>query len=91
MNKSELVAAVANKTGVTKKDTEEVLNAFVDVVKETLKADEKVQMIGFGTFESKTRAARTARNPHTQEEVQIPASKTVVFKAGKALKDAVNG
>ena len=91
MNESELVAAVANKTGVTKKDTEEVLNAFVDVVKETLKAEEKVQMIGFGTFECKKRAERTARNPRTQTEVTIPASKTAVFKAGKALKDAVNG
>ncbi len=65
MNKSELIAAVANKTGVTKKDTEEVLSAFVEVVKETLKAEDKVQMIGFGTFECKKRAARTARNPHT--------------------------
>ncbi len=90
MNKSELIAAVANKTGVTKKDTEEVLNGFVDVVKETLKAGEKVQLIGFGTFESKERAARVALNPRTHTEIEIPAAKTAVFKAGKALKDAVN-
>ncbi len=90
MNKSELIAAIANKTGVTKKDSEEVINAFVEVVKETLKAGDKVQLIGFGTFESKTRAARTAMNPRTQKEIQIPASRTASFKAGKALKDAVN-
>ena len=90
MNKSELIAAIANKTGVTKKDTEEVLSAFVDVVKETLKAEDKVQMIGFGTFECKKRAARIARNPRNGAEIEIPAAKTAVFKAGKALKDAVN-
>ncbi len=90
MNKSELIAAIANKTGVTKKDTEEVVNAFVEVVKDSLKTGDKVQMIGFGTFESKERAARKALNPKTHEEIQIAASKTAVFKAGKALKDAVN-
>ena len=91
MNKSELIAAIANKTGVTKKDTEEVISAFVEVVKETLKAGDKVQMIGFGTFEVKERAARKGRNPRTGQDIEIPASKNPVFKAGKALKDSVNG
>ena len=90
MNKSELIAAIANKTGVTKKDTEEVISAFVEVVKETLKAGDKVQMIGFGTFECKERAARETMNPRTQEKIQVPASRSASFKAGKALKDAVN-
>ncbi len=90
MNKSELIAAVANKSGVTKKDTEEVINTFMDVVKDTLKAGEKVQLIGFGTFECKERAARTARNPQTGKPIEIAASKSASFKVGKALKDAVN-
>ena len=90
MNKTELIAAIANKTGVSKKDSDEVMNAFMDVVKETLKAGDKVQLIGFGTFEQKVRAARTARNPQTGKQIEIAESKAVVFKAGKALKDAVN-
>ena len=90
MNKSELVAAIANKSGVSKKESEEVLNAFMDVVKETLKAGDKVQLVGFGTFEKKERAARTARNPRTGETIEIAASSSPSFKAGKALKDAIS-
>ena len=90
MNKAELVAAVAAKTGDTKKNAEEVVNAFVDVVTASLKKGEKVQLVGFGSFEVKKRAARKGRNPQTGEEIKIPASKAPAFKAGKALKDAVN-
>ena len=90
MNKSDLVAAMAAKTGDTKKSAEETLNAFVDVVTETLVKGEKVQLVGFGSFEVRKRAARKGRNPQTKEEIKIPASKAPVFKAGKALKDLVN-
>ena len=90
MNKSDLIAAIAAKTGSTKKDAEATLNAFVDVVTEQLKAGDKVQLVGFGTFEVSERAAREGRNPQTKEEIKIPASKAPVFKAGKALKDLVN-
>ena len=90
MNKNELVASVAEKAGLTKKDAEKAVNAFVETVQESLVEGNKIQMIGFGTFEVKERAARTGRNPRTNEEIQIPASKNPVFKAGKALKDAVN-
>ncbi len=90
MNKSELVAAIANKCGVTKKDTEDVINTFMDVVKDTLKAGEKVQLIGFGTFECKEYAARKGRNPQTGEAIEIAARKAPDFAAGKALKDAIN-
>ncbi len=90
MNKAELVAAMAEKTGATKKVSEETLNAFVDVVTEALKKEEKVQLVGFGSFEVRKRAARKGRNPQTKEEIKIPASKAPVFKAGKALKDLVN-
>ncbi len=90
MNKAELVAAVAAKTGETKKSAEETLNAFVDVVTATLKKGDKVQLVGFGSFDVKKRAARKGRNPQTGEEIKIPASKAPVFKAGKALKDTVN-
>ena len=91
MNKGELVAALAAKTELSKKDSEVALNALVDVICETLAKGEKVQLIGFGTFESKSRPARVARNPRTGEEVKIAASKAPAFKAGKALKDKVNG
>ncbi len=91
MNKTELTAALAAKTGLAKKDAEKAVNAFVEVVTETLTAGEKVQVVGFGTFEVKERPARTARNPRTGEEIQIEASKAPSFKVGKALKDAVNG
>ena len=90
MNKTELIAAIAAKTGETKKDAEATLNAFVDVVTETLVKGDKVQLVGFGSFEVRKRAARKGRNPQTKEEIKIPASKAPVFKAGKALKDLVN-
>ena len=90
MNKGELVAALAAKTELTKKDSEVALNAILDVIADTIAKGDKVQLIGFGTFEAKSRPARVARNPRTGESVKIAASKAPVFKAGKALKDAVN-
>ncbi|MEG0924833.1 MAG: HU family DNA-binding protein [Anaerovoracaceae bacterium] len=91
MNKAELVAAVAEKTSFTKKDAEVAINAFLASVEESLVKGEKVQLIGFGTFETRERKARQGRNPRQPEEIiQIAASKAPVFKAGKALKDAVN-
>jgi len=89
MNKAELIAAVAEAAGASKKDTEAVLNAFIAEVEKALKSGDKVQLVGFGSFEVKERAARTGRNPKTKEAIEIPASKAPVFKAGKALKDAV--
>ena len=90
MNKAELIAAIAAKTGETKKSAEESVNAFVGVVTEALTKGEKVQLVGFGSFEVRKRAARKGRNPQTKEEIKIPTSKAPVFKAGKALKDLVN-
>ena len=90
MNKTELVAKMAEKSGLTKKDAEKAVNAFFASVEDALVADDKVQIIGFGTFEVKERSARKGRNPQTGKEIDIPASKNPVFKAGKALKDAVN-
>ena len=90
MNKTELVAAMAEQTNLSKKDAEAALKAFVDVVSEELKKGEKVQLVGFGTFEVSERAAREGRNPQTGETMQIKASKTPKFKAGKALKDMMN-
>ena len=90
MNKTELVANVAEKSGLTKKDAEKALNAFVDTINGALAKGEKVQLIGFGTFDVKKRPARTARNPRTGAEIKIAASKAPSFKAGKALKDKVN-
>ena len=90
MNKSELVAAVQEATQLKKKDAEAAVVAFVDTIKEALKKGEKVQLIGFGTFESKKRPARVARNPRTGEEIKVKASKSPVFKASKALKDEMN-
>ena len=90
MNKSDLIAAIAAKTGSTKKDAEATLNAFVDVVTESLVKGDKVQLVGFGSFEVRKRAARKGRNPQTKQDIKIPASKAPVFKAGKALKDLVN-
>ncbi len=90
MNKAELVAAIAEKTELSKKDSEKVLKAFVDVVTEELTKGEKIQLVGFGTFEVAERTAREGRNPQTGETMSIPASKAPKFKAGKALKDAVN-
>lgn len=88
-NKQDLIAEVAAKTGLTKKDSEKAVNAFGEVVTEFLAKGEKVQLIGFGNFEVRTRAERKGRNPQTGEEIQIPASKVPAFKPGKALKDAV--
>ncbi len=90
MNKAELSSAIVAKTGLTKKDAEKVINAVVEVISDSLKAGEKVQIVGFGSFEVKERPARTARNPRTGEEIKIDASKAPVFKPGKALKDTVN-
>jgi DNA-binding protein HU-beta len=90
MNKMELVSAMADKTGLSKKDAEAALKAFTDVVAEELKKGEKIQLVGFGTFEISERAARTGRNPQTGKEMTIPASKAPKFKAGKALKDSIN-
>ena len=90
MNKTELVAAVAEQADISKKDAEKVLKAFVDVVTEEMKKGEKVQLVGFGTFEVSERAAREGRNPQTRETMTIAASKAPKFKAGKALKDMVN-
>ena len=90
MNKAELIAAIAAKTGDTKKGAEASVNAFVDVITEALREGDKVQLVGFGSFEVRKRAARKGRNPQTKEEIRIPASKAPVFKAGKALKDLVN-
>ena len=90
MNKTELVAAIADKTELSKKDSEKALKAFIDVVGEELKKGEKIQLVGFGTFEVSERAAREGRNPQTGETMTIAASKNPKFKAGKALKDMVN-
>ena len=90
MNKAELIAAIAAKTGDTKKAAEASVNALVDVITEALVKGDKVQLVGFGSFEVRKRAARKGRNPQTKEEIKIPASKAPVFKAGKALKDLVN-
>lgn len=90
MSKTELVAAIAERTGLTKKDSEAAVNAFVETLTEQLKKGEKVQLIGFGTFEVSERAARTGRNPQTGAEMTIAASKAPKFKAGKALKDSLN-
>ena len=90
MNKAELVAAIAAKTGESKEASEELVNAFTEVVSDALKGGDKVQLVGFGSFEVRKRAARKGRNPQTKEEIKIPASKAPVFKAGKALKDLVN-
>ena len=90
MNKAELVAAVAEKAEISKKDAEAAVKAFTDVVAEELKKGEKVQLVGFGTFEVSERAAREGRNPQTGKKIKIAASKTPKFKAGKALKDSLN-
>ncbi len=90
MNKAELVAAIAEKTELNKKQSQEALEAFIDVVTEELVKGEKVQLVGFGTFEVSARPARTGRNPQTKETIEIAASKAPKFKAGKALKDVVN-
>lgn len=90
MNKAELVAAVAEKAEISKKDAEAAVKAFTDVVAEELKKGEKVQLVGFGTFEVAKRNARTGKNPQTGKAIKIPACKAPKFKAGKALKETVN-
>ena len=90
MNKTELIAAVAEKAEISKKDAEKAVKAFTDVVSEELVNGGKIQLVGFGTFEVAERAARTGKNPQTGEAIKIPASKAPKFKAGKALKDVVN-
>jgi len=90
MNKTELVAAMAKETNLSKKDVEAVLKSFTDVVASELKKGGKIQLVGFGTFEVRNREARTGKNPRTGEAIQIAASKVPAFKAGKALKDVVN-
>lgn len=89
MNKAELVSAVTEKTGMSKKDSEKAVNAAFDTITEALAAGDKVQLVGFGAFEVKERGARIGRNPKTKEEIEIPASRVASFKVGKALKEAV--
>lgn len=90
MNKLELVAKIAEDANLTKKEAEAALNAFIGAVETALKKGKKVQLVGFGSFEVKSRRARKGRNPQTKEEIVIPASKAIAFKAGKPLKDLVN-
>ncbi len=89
MTKSELIASIANKTGLTKKTAEEVLEAFIGTVSDSLAKGEKVQLVGFGTFEVRERSERSGINPQTREKITIAATKTPAFKAGSALKEAV--
>lgn len=89
MNKSDLIGEVAAKTGMTKKDVEKVINAFFDSVQGALKSGDKVQLVGFGTFEVRQRQARKGRNPQTGKEISIPATRVPAFKAGKGFKDAI--
>ncbi|NLU10812.1 MAG: HU family DNA-binding protein [Tepidanaerobacter acetatoxydans] len=90
MNKAELITAMAEKSGLTKKDSEKALNAFIESVEEALMKRDKVQLVGFGTFEVRERSSRKGRNPQTGEEIDIPAASIPAFKAGKALKDSIN-
>ena len=90
MNKAELITSMSEKSGLTKKDAEAAVKAFVESVQEALEGGDKVQLVGFGTFETRERAAREGRNPRTKETIQIPASKAPVFKAGKEFKERVN-
>lgn len=91
MTKVELIAAVAENAGLSKKDAEQAVNATVEAITKALAEGDKVSLVGFGTFETRERPARKGRNPRTKEEITIPATTTPAFKAGKALKDAVNG
>ncbi|KXG75242.1 MAG: DNA-binding protein HU-beta [Tepidanaerobacteraceae bacterium] len=90
MNKAELISVMAEKSGLTKKDSEKALNAFIEAVSEALAKKDKVQLVGFGTFEVRERSPRKGRNPQTGEEIDIPAAAIPAFKAGKALKDMIN-
>ena len=89
MNKAELVTAVAERSGLSKKDSEKAVNATLESITNTLETGEKVQLVGFGVFEVKNRGVRVGRNPRTKEEIEIPASRVPQFKAGKALKEAI--
>ena len=89
MNKTELIAAVAEKAGISKKDADSAVNAVMDTIVEAVAKQDKVQLVGFGTFEVRERAARQGRNPHTGETIEIAAAKAPAFKPGKALKDAI--
>ena len=91
MNKTDLINSIASKSGLNKKNSEAALNAFIASVEDALKGGDKVVLVGFGTFEVRKRAARKGRNPQTKKEISIPASNAPVFKAGKGLKDQVNG
>lgn len=91
MNKTELVASIAERSGLSKKDSEKALTATIESIVEAVKADEKVQLIGFGTFERRSRSARTGRDPRTNKPINIPACNVPAFKAGKAFKDEVAG
>jgi len=90
MNKAELISAVAEKTGLSKKDSEKAINATFDTITLSMEAGEKVQLVGFGAFDVKERGSRMGRNPKTKEGIEIPASRVPVFKAGKALKEALS-
>lgn len=90
MNKAELVGQIASKTGMTKKDTEPIVSALLDTIQATLKDGNKVQLVGFGTFEVRDRAARKGRNPQTGKDIEIPASRIPAFKPGKVLKDSIH-
>lgn len=90
MNKADLIGSMAEKSDLSKKDTEKALNAFIESVEEAMVKGDKVQLVGFGSFEVRQRAERKGRNPQTKDEITIPASKSPIFKVGKALKDMVN-
>ncbi len=90
MNKTDLISVMAEKSGLTKKDSEKALNSFIEAVEEALVKGEKVQLVGFGTFEVRERSARKGRNPQTGEEIDIPAASVPAFKAGKALRESIN-
>lgn len=89
MNKAELITVVSEKTGISKKDSEKAVNAALEAITETLEAGERVQLVGFGVFNVKTRGTRMGRNPKTKEEIEIPASRVPQFKAGKSLREAI--
>jgi len=90
VNKAELISVMAEKSGLTKKDSEKALNSFIEAVEEALVKGDKVQLVGFGTFEVRERSARKGRNPQTGEEIDIPAASVPAFKAGKALRESIN-
>lgn len=91
MNKNDLIAVVAERAGLTKKDSEKAVNALIDSIQDALQKGDKVSLVGFGTFETRARGARTGRNPQTGQTITIPASRVPAFKAGKSLRDAIGG